>query len=163
LIVLIASFLSTPPTMLNILNNVSLSVDLPHLRFCNLSESKEDSTALELVHYKEGSTPCLLGTRAVASNYFSSNWKPSELYLDIIMSKNLYLHHLLEVTATYSVVHLRWHYSPASLMEFSQSALFWGFFFFQFLILHLSISVCTQFTTCFFVILFVDFPGNYYY
>jgi hypothetical protein len=137
LVVLIAPFLSTSPhpPNLNTLNNVSLSVGMPNLRFCNLSESKKDSTTLELVHHKEGSTQCLLGTKAVASNYFSSNWKTSGVYLDIIMSKNLYLYHLLETTATHSVLLLlllllplllllRWHYSPmmtfASLMEFSQ-------------------------------------------
>ena len=48
---------------------------------------------------------------------------------------------------------LRRHYSPmrtfSSVMDFSQSALFLGLFF-QFLIMHLLISVCTQFHRLFF-------------
>jgi len=47
------------------------------------------------------------------------------------------------------IIILRWHYSPmltlVSLMDLSQPALFFFDLSFQFLIVHLLISVCTQF------------------
>jgi len=45
-------------------------------------------------------------------------------------------------------------------MDFSQAALLFDFFF-QFLILHLLISVSTQFHHLFLVVLLIDFPEDY--
>jgi hypothetical protein len=60
---------------------------------------------------------------------------------------------------------LRWFYSPmrtlASLMDFSQSALFFDPSF-PFSVLHLLISVHGS-TIGFLVVLLVDFPGDYSY
>jgi len=63
------------------------------------------------------------------------------------------------------LVLLRWHYSAmrtfSSLMELPQSALFF-YLSFQFLILHLLISLCTQFHHLFFSRPLSRLPWNYY-
>jgi len=60
-------------------------------------------------------------------------------------------------------LHLRWHYSPIrtfpSSIDFSQSVLFFDLSF-QFVILQLLISVCTQLHHLFLVFLLVDFPED---
>jgi hypothetical protein len=59
---------------------------------------------------------------------------------------------------------LRWHYSSmrpfAPVLDISQSALLFDLSF-KSVILHLLISVCTQFHHLILVVLLVDFPENY--
>jgi hypothetical protein len=62
------------------------------------------------------------------------------------------------------IIIIRWYYSQmrtfASLMDFSQSPLYFHFSF-QFVIFHFLITVCTQFHHLFLVVVLVDFPEDY--
>ena len=66
--------------------------------------------------------------------------------------------------ALFLLLSLRWYYSPmwtfASLWT-SPSQLFF-YLFFQFVILHILISVCTSFHHLFLGVTLVDFPEDYF-